>query len=67
MTSRWTGSTQIVDKHGRVEPEAQETDGLEHGMQIWGWEVSFQMWDHEIETLKERHVLQARRRVTLVA
>lgn len=36
MMSRWTGGTQIVDKHGRVEPEAQETDGLEHGMQIQG-------------------------------
>lgn len=34
MKSRWTGSTQNVDKQEVAEPEAQERDALEHGMQI---------------------------------
>lgn len=56
-----------MDKQEVAEPEAQERDALEHGMQIQRAGSPSQMQAQETETLKERHVLQAQRRGTQVA
>lgn len=65
MKSRWTGHTQNVYKHELVQYDAQEIGILELGVQVQGGLVSDA--DTGDRDTQGRYVLQAQKRVTLIA